>query len=123
MGFIVFSTLLGILPDKYPILILSHKHRPHVNFSIGLSLHTTKRLWCHLGLQQTLSTECSTHRLLAVLILPVGESANNSFSVVIFMKNAYLDELLKTCILYVFSTSYYHSILSTRSGGVSTHIK
>jgi hypothetical protein len=53
-----------------------------------------------------------------VLIMPLRESANtvSLSSAVIFIRSAYLEEILEACILCFFSMECYDLIGSTRSG-------
>jgi hypothetical protein len=62
-------------------------------------------------LHTVMVTQCADralHMLVAgSIILLVGGSVNNSLSSIIFMKNAYFEELLEMCILYSFNVDCY----------------
>jgi hypothetical protein len=47
----------------------------------------------------TVTVNFCTRWLQVVIILPIGRPANNSLSVVIFMKNWDLEKFIETCIL------------------------
>jgi hypothetical protein len=55
-------------------------------------------------------------------IAPVSRSVKNSLSVLVFMKNYYLEELLETRILYFFNIGRYSVMTGLKLHGASSYI-